>query len=235
LTFSQKLIPRDQGEIILRQVLCAFEQILEYPDALCMGWASSPRDILSIVPAKMDTIPTDIQYLHDFVTIQRLSNPNKIALEFASYIDEDKVEKQTWSYRELDEVGNRIANYLIDKGLKADDLVAVCFDKCPEASFAMLGILKAGCGFLALDHSAPKDRKIFIMNDSKTRLVLSMRQFKTSLIDDSGPEVIFMDENLSILKSYSSKSPIVQNSSPENTCYCLYTSGRFYLQTFRLF
>jgi len=235
LTFSQDLIPAEQGEIVLRQVVYAFGQILDYPEDLCTDWTRGPHSILSLVPAEMDSIPTDVQYLHDFVAIQRLNNPNKIALEFATSIEEDKVEKQTWSYLELDEMGNRIANYIIDKGLNADDLVAVCFDKCPQASFAMLGILKAGCGFLALDHTAPKDRKTFIIKDSKTKLVLSMGQFKNSLVDDCGPEIILLDEDLSILKSYNSKRPGVQNTSPKNTCYCLYTSGKFRAHAFRPF
>lgn len=230
MTFSQSLIPCEQGDIILDQVLYAVEQILDRPDDSYSDWTHGSQTILSIVPAEIDSIPSDIEYLHEFVVMQRQSHPNKIALEFASSIEEDKVEKQTWSYRELDDMGNRIANFLSTKGVNTGDLVAVCFDKCPEASFAMLGILKAGCGFLALDQSAPKDRKLFIMKDSNTKLVLSMKQFKDTLVDEVGPEIVFLDEDLSIMKTYSSNALTLKNTSPHDTCYCLYTSGKLCLK-----
>nr|GFD50630.1 hypothetical protein [Tanacetum cinerariifolium] len=101
-------------------------------------------------------------------------HPHRVAFEFASSIHEEQPVSTSWTYHELDIEGTRIAHLLLAHNIQQGGLVGVCFDKCPEASFAMLGILKAGCAFVAIDPSAPSARQAFIVEDSGAQVVLSM-------------------------------------------------------------
>ncbi len=105
------------------------------------------------------------------------------------------------------------------------DIVAIYFDKCPEAYFAILGVLKSGCSFVALDPGAPPSRKQFIIQDSGAMLLLT---------DKTQPEVLdFAVEVPVVIVTEGSLAQItnpVQDKvsptiSPSDTCYCLYTSG----------
>lgn len=55
------------------------------------------------------------------------------------------------SYRELDELCNRFANFLIDKGYGRGDYIAIHLYNCPQYLIAHFGGLKAGCTIIPLD------------------------------------------------------------------------------------
>ncbi len=94
----------------------------------------------------------------------------------------------------------------------------------PEAYFAILGILKAGCCFLALVPAAPSSRKHFIIQDSRATVVLTGIARTGDFDTTSKIPVIVIDEQC---LAQASPSP-VDNSSlipASAACYCLYTSG----------
>ena len=166
--------------------------------------------------------------MHQFPEKVAIDSPEKIALEFVTSIDVNKVVKHQWTYRDLDEEGNKIAQYLIHKGIGPRNMIAICFNKCPEASFAILGILKAGCSFVAIDPAAPADRQKFIVQDSKSCLVLAMENTAVALREDTKSLVISLDDFLQSFWTYGlpEKSPIISPKlQADDLCYCLYTSG----------
>lgn len=189
------------------------ESFFEYDTQLC-----------SVTPPKDYEIVSDVLLMHDFVANSAKRFPSKAALEFATSLHDGKVEKASWTYKELDRHGNRVANTLINIGIKQGTIVAICFDKCPEASFAILGILKAGCAFLALDPGAPPARKEFIIEDSNTRVILTTSDFKSRLPHIDGVQIIALDKALT--DDTAADSPSLKHSiTPQDTSYCLYTSG----------
>ena len=48
------------------------------------------------------------------------------------------------SYRELNERANRLARYLVEKGVRANQVVGMCVERSLEMIVGMLGIMKAG-------------------------------------------------------------------------------------------
>jgi len=104
-------------------------------------------------------------------------------------------------------------------------MVAICFDKCPEASIAILGILKAGCAYVAIDPTAPISRKQFILGDSESKLLLCNSAREADLAELSGIDVQVLDQP-GFLKDYSPEQPsLSRDIRPDDTSYCLYTSG----------
>src|SRR5512137_300674 len=49
------------------------------------------------------------------------------------------------SFREVDELSNRLANFLIASGLRPDDVVGLHMPNIPANYIAFIGVQKAGC------------------------------------------------------------------------------------------
>ncbi|KAJ9615572.1 hypothetical protein H2200_001647 [Cladophialophora chaetospira] len=220
LTFRDDVVPAEQT----LNILVDYEAMVTSFFAPTAENLDLPKTVLSVVPAKQERIPTKISYLHEFVEATAKNEPNSIALEFVTRLKGTTAAKQTWTYSELDANGNRIARLIQNNGIKIGELVAICFDKCPEASFAILGILKAGCGYIAIDPEAPSARKEFILQDSSCKLVLTTGDRAADFETFSNASAIAVDNNR--WRGLSPEKPaLVSKLDPQSTCYCLYTSG----------
>ncbi len=86
------------------------------------------------------------------------------------------------SYRGLDERANRLANYLvIERGVRPDDRLGILMNNSCDSIAAILGILKAGAGFVPIDPSDPEERIKFTVNDAAVEAVISQKRFIRTL------------------------------------------------------
>ncbi len=76
------------------------------------------------------------------------------------------------SYRELDVRANRLAHELVARGVGRGDLVGVCVPRGPELIAGLLGVLKAGAGYVPLDPAFPADRLEAVVTESGVGLVV---------------------------------------------------------------
>ncbi len=118
-------------------------------------------------------------------------------------------EGRQYCYREINEEANRLAHWLIERGIGTEDRVAVLLDKSPELVITALGVLKAGAVYLPIDPTYPEDRLAFILDDAAAKLVL--REAVTGLAQHS-PADPAEDELIRPLRA-------------DNTAYLIYTSG----------
>ncbi|MCQ6555757.1 amino acid adenylation domain-containing protein [Streptomyces sp. C10-9-1] len=77
------------------------------------------------------------------------------------------------TFAELDRRSNRIAHWLIARGVGRDDVVGLAMGRRPELLCALLGILKAGGVYLPLDPDYPADRLAFMVADSAPGILLT--------------------------------------------------------------
>jgi amino acid adenylation domain-containing protein len=223
LTFLPHMVPQEQAVLILNQLDHLLQEFI-FEGSTTSRTAKTDQAIYSITPAKEPNLPSEVTLLHEFVEFSARRSPSSIALDFATSISDKKYTSNIWSYAELDSEGNKIANLLISHGARPGELIGVCFDKCPEASFAILGILKAGCAFVALDPGAPSARRAFIIEDSGSTIVLSMTPQSSDLPGRLKAKVLNLDEL--DLQSTSTTKPMLQRPiDPHDRSYCLYTSG----------
>ncbi|MCS3725198.1 non-ribosomal peptide synthetase [Bradyrhizobium betae] len=82
---------------------------------------------------------------------------------------------QSQTYDELDKRSNRLARYLIDRGVGPETVVAIGLDRSLEAVAAVLAVLKAGGGCLPLDPQHPAERLSHMIADSGAPVVLTQR------------------------------------------------------------
>ncbi|KAG5984508.1 NRPS protein [Claviceps digitariae] len=221
LTTRNDVVPIEQAELILRQFNATLIHLVREPNGKEHELYKTDPGLFSITPAKYPSLRAPVSLVHEFVEQKAQSQPDLPALEFVESFSGKLGSTKTWTYRRLDEIGNQVA-HLLSETVVSGDIVAVHFPKCPEAYFCLLGILKAGCSFVALDPSAPKARRQFILQDSRAACLLTNEFFDTDC--DLDMAVVSISEEK--LAPYST-SRLVHGKplSPQSTCYCLYTSG----------
>ncbi|XP_044721303.1 AMP-binding enzyme domain-containing protein [Hirsutella rhossiliensis] len=127
------------------------------------------------------------------------------------------------TYGELDTEATQLAHELVALGIQVDSLVPISFEKSAWAIVAMLGIMKAGAGFVPLDPAHPDDRLRAIISQTASCLVLASEttaQRIQTLVDN----VLTLSSRPSE-RSSSSITPAKPPVSPANVAYVLFTSG----------
>ncbi len=147
-----------------------------------------------------ETFDTAPRTLADLVSEQAVRTPDAIAVIY---------EGRRFTYRDINEAGNRLAHWLIEQGMGSEDRVAVLLDRSPDLVVTAVGIAKSGAVYVPVDPTYPQDRLEFILDDCEAKLVLR------EPVDD--------------LAAYRADDPIdadrVRPLRPENAAYLIYTSG----------
>ena len=84
--------------------------------------------------------------------------------------------QETWTYGQLEERSNQLANYLIASGIRRQDVVAIYAHRSATLVWAIYGILKAGATFLILDPVYPESRLIHYLRLAKPRGWLQLEE-----------------------------------------------------------
>ncbi|KAH6880508.1 hypothetical protein B0T10DRAFT_145339 [Thelonectria olida] len=221
ITYYDDILPQPQAKLLVEQFDLALTHIACNPTGHEDDTCSEAPRLYSTLPAEHPTLNAPVQLLHQFVEAGAIAHPDKIALEFVSRFDGETPVKQQWTYQEFDRLGSKVASLLRDKAVPGS-IVAIHFDKCPEAYFAILGILKAGCCFVALDPTAPVARKQFIIQDSNAPCLLTTDPSALGFEVDCMVVSIDNDTLQLMPVPEAEYKPVI---SPSDTCYCLYTSG----------
>ncbi|KAJ6783795.1 hypothetical protein PWT90_02911 [Aphanocladium album] len=221
LTYFNDILPSEQAKLLLQQFDATLEDLLVNPDGHQYDLHTHRPEVFAISPPLEPIMEAPVELLHQFVELQARLHPNNIALEYVSGFRGNEPIRTQWTFAQLNSIGNKVANMLSER-TTAGSIIAIHFDKCPEAYFTILGILKSGSAFVALDFNAPNARKEFILQDSQAPCLLTS---KDTGIDFKAPcPVITIDDTL--LQEFP-ETPCTINGtlSPNSSCYCLYTSG----------
>ncbi|QSQ23764.1 non-ribosomal peptide synthase/polyketide synthase [Pyxidicoccus parkwayensis] len=139
-------------------------------DVRMLSEAERRQVVVEWNPARTD-FPGDA-CIHHLFEQQAALRPEAIALEFGD-------EKLT--YAQLDARANQLAHLLRARGVREDDLVALCLERSVELIVSLLAILKAGGAYVPLDPSYPAERLGFMLEDAPPRLLLTSRALHARL------------------------------------------------------
>ncbi|WP_159100124.1 non-ribosomal peptide synthetase [Streptomyces lunaelactis] len=126
------------------------------------------------------------------------------------------------SYGELNARANQLAHHLIDRGIKAEDLVTVCVDRGPDMIVALLGVMKAGAAYVPLDPDYPAARLEFMLNDTRAPLVITQAHLADRLPETAAQ--LLIDADWATVATQPGTNPAPQ-SGPQDLAYIIYTSG----------
>ncbi len=131
------------------------------------------------------------------------------------------------SYAELNNLANRIARYLSQRGLKKTDVVSISGQKSLVTFASMLASLKLGCPYVILDPDSPAERLRKILSTARPSLLLAELDLINRLaqvVSDLAIELV--DKNSLVLGNLDSDNLLETHSvTGSNPAYIMFTSG----------
>ncbi|MGH9430460.1 MAG: non-ribosomal peptide synthetase [Terriglobia bacterium] len=127
------------------------------------------------------------------------------------------------TYAELNIRANRLAHRLRRMGVGPDTMVGCCLERSIELIVALLGVLKAGGAYVPLDPSYPKERLDFLIEETRTPVMLAQKSFASTLLAGQDVPSVDVDE-LSSAAGDDDGNPS-PHGGPKSLAYVMYTSG----------
>src|SRR6201997_78543 len=145
---------------------------------------------------------------------QAAAAPDAVAVVFAG---------EQLSYGELDARANQLAHHLRALGVGAESVVGVCLERSLELVVALLGILKAGGGYLPLDPEYPAERLAFMLADAGAAVLISATGLRDR-VDAPGVRRLELDGAAAAIAAHPKSAP-ADVLGPHTLAYVIYTSG----------
>jgi amino acid adenylation domain-containing protein len=131
-------------------------------------------------------------------------------------------ERGSWSYLELAQRANQVAHALAARGVRPGDLVGVCLDRSGTLLATLLGVWKAGAGYVPLDPAYPTAYLRQILGDARPVVIVCGARHQARLeLDDA---VCLRLDGGSDVANYPDTPPHL-HAGPEALAYVMYTSG----------
>ncbi|HEY1917768.1 MAG TPA: amino acid adenylation domain-containing protein [Streptosporangiaceae bacterium] len=209
------------------------QQLLSHLEVLLHGVSADPAARLSQLPVLTGpdlhreltewndtamTLPGGC--LHQGFEAQAAATPHAIAVELGD---------GHLPYGKLNLQANQIARRLRAAGVGPEVLTGVCLPPSPRRIAALLGILKAGGGYVPLDPALPPERMAFMVADAGLSVVLADESTLASLPPTTAT-VLCLDAEQATLAELDGTdldcADLMGGAlTPANVAYVIYTSG----------
>ena len=166
-------------------------------------------------------------------------NANKFPERQAVVFNDESI-----TYKELENITDKLANFLVWSGVKRGDRIAIFLNKSISSIVSIIGILKTGASYVPVDPLAPIERLRYIINNcginclitSPDKIVKIIQAFadqlplKTIILTGDPPENMKQSSETNLIPwqdviSISNQNSLSINSVDSDVAYILYTSG----------
>lgn len=214
IEFNARLFNKNEIEKFCEHFLNILKAVAENPEIkLCeidMLGEEEKREIL------VEFNNTKAQYPKDKTICEAFEEQVKRTPENIAVVYEDR----KLTYRELNEKANQLAGVLRGKGVKADTIVGIMVERSLEMMVGIMGIIKAGGAYLPISPEYPDDRIKYMLEDSKTTLLLTQKHLLHTIEFDG----IAMDiEDKQLYQGNKTDLEIINHA--KDLAYVIYTSG----------
>ncbi len=203
-------------------------RLIQHLEILLAGSVADPGQRLSQLPwlsaAEQQQVLVDwndtrrayssAQCIYHLIEDQVTRTPEAIAV-----VDGD----EHITYHELNRRANQLAHYLRALGVGPESLVGVCLERSISMIVGLLGILKAGGAYVPLDPAYPAERLTFMLQDSRSSVVLTDSRLLERLSPQDFRPVCFDVDGASITQQAARNPDYFV--SPQSLAYLIYTSG----------
>lgn len=218
LEYSTELFDADTIHQFVSRFLTLLESIAENPEMQVSSLDVLPKSertqLLNAWNRTQAPFDLEMPFFRQFEQHVRLT-PEKIALIY---------DGRGLTYAELNAAANQLAHELNSRGLRPDDLVAVCMQRSEALLITLLGVLKAGCAYIPIDPGYPAARILQVIEDGRPKLILT----EAGPLDDlhlPNQETCLKYEELQAALRNRSTSNLETQPDPENLAYVIFTSG----------
>ncbi|HDY6338887.1 TPA: non-ribosomal peptide synthase/polyketide synthase [Pseudomonas aeruginosa] len=150
---------------------------------------------------------------------QRVAERARLAPDAPAVLFDDQV----LSFAELDSRANRLAHALIARGVGPEVRVAIAMQRSAEIMIAFLAVLKSGGAYVPLDIEYPRERLLYMMQDSRAHLLLTQNHLLDRLPIPDGLSCLCLDREQE-WAGFPAHDPEVALHG-DNLAYVIYTSG----------
>jgi amino acid adenylation domain-containing protein len=164
-----------------------------------------------------NTVPETVEKcIHELFSAQAQQQPAAMAVEASD---------GSISYRELDEISDRLAHELRRRGVSTGSSVPFIFEKSLWTVIAVFAIMKAGGACVPIDKTNPYARKKAIVSSAHAKIVLvSSTELANSV--DLAPDVFAVNApSISGLADITGPLNNGSSCSPGDLAYIMFTSG----------
>ncbi|HLG54210.1 MAG TPA: amino acid adenylation domain-containing protein, partial [Vicinamibacterales bacterium] len=183
--YRPDLFQRDTVERLTRRVMHVLESLASTPtctvSALSLLTPDEERHVLLDWNATARDVPETT--LPSLFEAQATRTPDAIAL-----VANDALV----TYSQLNARANQLAHVLIDCGIGPERVVGIALERSVEMVIAVLGVLKAGGAYLALDPEYPAARLSLMLDDGHPVTVLSTTAARSRL--PGAVDIMALDE-----------------------------------------
>jgi amino acid adenylation domain-containing protein len=127
------------------------------------------------------------------------------------------------TYADLDARSSRLANHLIEFGVRPGALVGICLERTAELVIAAIAIWKAGAGYVPLDPTLPPARLSVMSERADLDALITVASFADRIAPDVGIQVL-LDRDRDAIQAAPTVRPTV-DADLSAPAYVLFTSG----------
>ena len=223
--YNADLYSKERIAELLRQFEHLLAQVVAHPEDEIGSFSLLTTAARKLVPDPTEPLNEDWEgSVAALFSREAERRPDRVAVI-------DKFE--SWTYRELDETTNQLANCLLERGVERGDVVAIYAHRSASLVLALLGVMKAGAAFVILDPAYPASRLVeylqlaepkgWIQLEAAGPLPDALAEFVLTL-PCRAKLVISPRHDQNSLASYPSIAPRV-NIGPDDLAYLAFTSG----------
>lgn len=215
LLYDSTIFHSSTVDRILRQLVILLEGFIKNPetrlDQLSLLTAEERQDVqLTWEKPSLQTFG-----IHTLIEAQVKRTPHSPAVTCGD---------QSLSYQELNRRANRVAHALQELGVGADVPVGLCVERSIDALVGLLGILKAGGGYVPLDPSFPNHRLRLMLEDAQVSIVVTQAHLRNHFQSFHG-QICDVDSLATSTPGGPEQENLPQSVSPDQLAYIIYTSG----------
>jgi amino acid adenylation domain-containing protein len=203
-------------------------RIVRHFESLLAGAVAAPERRLSELPlldeaerlqAVAEPNRSEADYsrdrcVHELIERQAAESPDAVAVICG---------EESLTCRELDRRANQVARHLASLGVGPGDLVGLCLDHSLEEVIGLLGVLKAGAGYVPLDPGHPPRRLLHALADAGARVALTQERLAPRLLE-TGLALVRLDADAPAIPREDATLP-ARRATPRDVAYVIYTSG----------
>ena len=150
------------------------------------------------------------KFFHECISYFAQTQPNHEALVATD---------AKFTYKEMDEVTNRIARALRQQGVRERDRVALLLPRTSRLVLSLFGVLKSGAAYIPCDPEYPADRIKLILEDSEARYIITTADRLDSVPADKAIDVE------TLIASEATTDAVMTDITGDDLAYLIYTSG----------
>ncbi len=223
--FNPTIFSNNRVETLLEQLENIVKQIIIIPDAKVSAIKLNFEDAKK-TPANANlslTAKVNKKIDEDFIQCVK-NQPQNIAINYLN---------QSWTYKEIEALSDKLAQLLINNGLGAGDKVAILGLRCPAMIVSILAALRCGASFTVFNAAYPvamlKNYWLTLKPDFLITCDYDVLVNKFDCTDSLGSKRVQLGQvlNLSddLLAPYPYKNITHHDVNPESVAYYLFTSG----------